>query len=62
MSVDRFTLEKIKNSKKSESWLQMTLLQNEFKMHVLDFYEVTFQCPFFFLLMPGSAAHLYNMT
>ena len=26
----------------------MTLLQKEFKTHVLDFYKVTFQGPFFF--------------
>ena len=39
----------------------MTRLQNEFKTQVLDFYKVTFQCPFF-LVMQGSAAHLHNMT
>ena len=46
----------------SETWLQMTLLQNEFETHVLDCYKVTFQCPLFFLVTQGSAAHPHNPT
>ena len=59
MPDDRFTLVKmnINMYSKSESRLQMTFLP-----HVLDFYKVTFQCPFLFLLMKGFAAHLHEMT
>ena len=48
MPDDRFTSVKMNITRSRWSWLQMTLLQNELKTHVLDFYKVTFQCPFFF--------------
>ena len=61
MSDNRFTLVKMNITRSRNHDYKW----HSYKMsltHVLDFYKVTFQYPFFFLVTQGSAAHLHNMT